>query len=96
MDEVLSWVTQKVLRKFPGWNNDGTDQITERMKAAASRRFPLRLQTAHMDLIAQGLAPKATLAWMLGIDEDEVEVDKPETPDADIDELARALRHVVT
>lgn len=95
-DQVLGWTTQKVLRRYPGWNDDGTDQITERMEAAASRRFPLELQAAHVELISQGRLPKATLAWMLDVDEDEIEIDEPDTPDADIDELARALGFVAT
>ncbi|MFH8252908.1 ImmA/IrrE family metallo-endopeptidase [Microbacterium sp. B2969] len=95
-DQMLGWTTQKILRRYPGWNDDGTDQITERMDAAASRRFPLELQAAHIELISQGRLPKATLAWMLDVDEDEIEIDEPDTPDADIDELARALGFVAT
>lgn len=91
VDEALGWTTQKVLRRFNGWNHDGTDQITERMDAAASRRFPIELQAAHVELVSQGRVPKATLAWMLDVDEAEIEIDEPDTPDADIDELARAL-----
>ncbi|WP_194410046.1 ImmA/IrrE family metallo-endopeptidase [Microbacterium cremeum] len=96
VDQMLGWTTQKILRRFPSWNHDGTDQITARMDAAASRRFPLELQAAHVELISQGRLPKATLAWMLDVDEDEIEIDEPDTPDADIDELARALGFVTT
>lgn len=96
VNQMLGWTTQKILRKFPSWNGDGTDQITERMDAAASRRFPLELQAAHVELISQGRLSKATLAWMLDVDEDEIEIDEPDTPDADIDELARALGFVAT
>ena len=41
---------------------------------AATRRFPLKLQEAHTDLIASGALHKGTLAWMLGIDPDAVEL----------------------
>lgn len=91
MNEILTWPTQRVLRRFPEWNDAGTDQITERMEAAAARRFPVELQTAHIERISDGRVPKATLAWMLGVDESEVEVDQPELPEPDGDELARAL-----
>lgn len=92
--EMLNWPTQRILRKFPGWNEGGTDKITERMEAAASRRFPLELQAAHVELVGEGRVPKATLAWMLGVDEDEIEIDVPELPEPDVDELARALGFV--
>ena len=69
--------TQAMLRRH--WNGSGAiDAITERMNDASSRRFPSRLQAAHLEAIGAGHAPKATLAWMLGIDESELEVDAPQ------------------
>lgn len=50
------------------------------MDAAATRRFPLALQEAHLALIARGSLPKSTLAWMLDVDEDSLEVDEPAPP----------------
>lgn len=88
---ALTWTTQKVLRRYPEWNSDTTDEVTARMEAAASRRFPFALQAAHVDLVSSGRVPKATLAWMLGVDEGEIEIEEPEPVWGDVDELAREL-----
>lgn len=95
VSEILTWTTQKVLRRFPDWNADGRDQVTERMDEAAARRFPIKLQTAHIALIEQGKLPKTTLAWMLDVDPEDVEIEGPDEPAPDIDELARLLGHSV-
>jgi hypothetical protein len=74
-------------------NNDGLDDlITTRMDRAAVRRFPVALLAAHVDAIGAGTAPKATLAWMLGVAESEVEVDEPPAEsEGDLEKLAREL-----
>jgi len=61
------------------------------MEQAAQRRFPLHLQEAHLKRIAAGAISSATLAWMLGIDPSMLEVDSPEVPEVDADDLAAAL-----
>ncbi|HEU5416853.1 MAG TPA: XRE family transcriptional regulator [Streptosporangiaceae bacterium] len=79
---VAEWAqqpTQRLLRRHWHPVEDG-DPITRRMDAAATRRFPLALQDAHLSLIAQGSLHKATLAWMLGVDADSLEVDEPTPP----------------
>ncbi|GAA2434602.1 helix-turn-helix domain-containing protein [Mycolicibacterium llatzerense] len=90
---VLVMSTQKLLRwHWAGLQEDGRDAITERMDEAAMRRFPLRLQEAHTDLIAEGSLGKGTLAWMLGIDAETLEVDEPPLPEpVDADQLAAEL-----
>ncbi|MBL7492278.1 ImmA/IrrE family metallo-endopeptidase [Frankia sp. AgB1.9] len=90
---VRTWAaqpTQRLLRRHrPG---DGcVDEITARMDAAAQRRFPRALQEEHLERIAAGALGKGTLAWMLGIDPDSLEVDTPAVPEVPIDDLARAL-----
>ena len=44
-----------------------------------------------MKLVATGAISKDTLAWMLGIEADSLEVDSPEIPEVDVDDLATAL-----
>ncbi len=93
ISQALQLSTQKLLRwHWAGQHDHGRDQITMRMDEAATRRFPLKLQEAHTDLIASGALHKGTLAWMLGIDPDALEVDEPPGPEPlDTDQLAAAL-----
>lgn len=90
---VQTWAkqtTQRLLRRR--WRSDsGRDEITLRMDAAAQRRFPVSLQEAHLKGIASGALGKGTLAWMLGIAPDALEVDSPSVPEVDVDDLAKAL-----
>ncbi|HET9896729.1 MAG TPA: ImmA/IrrE family metallo-endopeptidase [Streptosporangiaceae bacterium] len=92
---VAQWAakpTQRLLRLHLAADNDyRIDKITERMDQAAQRRFPLHLQEAHLKRIAAGAISSATLAWMLGIDPSMLEVDSPEAPEVDADDLAVAL-----
>lgn len=91
--DALKLTTQKLLRWYwAGQHDHGPDQITERIDEAATRRFPIKLQEAHTDLIADGRLHKGTLAWMLGIDRDTLEVDEPPQPEPiNTDTLAAAL-----
>jgi len=86
------WPTQRLLRCHWEFPEAAGDPITKRMDEAASRRFPLSLQDAHLGMIASGALGKGTLAWMLGIDADDLEVDMPAAgDDIDPDVLASAL-----
>ncbi|MCJ1704401.1 XRE family transcriptional regulator [Rathayibacter sp. VKM Ac-2926] len=68
--------TQRLLRRH--WStSDAGHPITSRMDAASTRRFPLALQDAHLAQISQGTVRKDTLAWMLGVDPVDLEVDEP-------------------
>ena len=90
---VARWAahpTQRLLRHHLPIESE-LDEITARMDAAAQRRFPLSLQEAHLKLVASGAISTATLAWMLGIDAAALEVDSPEIPEVDVDDLATAL-----
>lgn len=91
--EALALSTQKLMRwHWSGQHDHGGDQITERMDQAASRRFPLKLQQAHTNLIAQGKLHKRTLAWMLGVAPDSLECDEPPLPEPiSTEQLADAL-----
>ena len=92
-DVVSRWsrsATQRLLRYCLRLESR-TDEITERMDAAAQRRFPRALQEAHLERIASGAIGKATLAWMLAIDAATLDVDTPEIREADSDALAAAL-----
>jgi Zn-dependent peptidase ImmA (M78 family) len=82
--------TQRLLRRWLMLDSD-TDEITLRMDAASQRRFPIALQEAHLERVASGAIGKGTLAWMLGIDADALEVDAPDVPEVDVDDLTRAL-----
>lgn len=88
---VSQWAgqpTQRLLRRHWPHRNVKPDQITHRMDDAAIRRFPVTLQDAHLNLIAEGKAHKRTLAWMLGVEADTLEVDEPENASSS---AARAL-----
>ncbi|WP_164860170.1 ImmA/IrrE family metallo-endopeptidase [Rathayibacter iranicus] len=78
-DYLETWSTQptqRLLRRHWKTSEPG-DPITVRMDAASTRRFPLALQHAHIAQIAQGTVRKDTLAWMLGVDPVDLEVDEP-------------------
>jgi IrrE N-terminal-like domain len=90
---VARWAvhpTQRLLRQHLRIES-GFDEITARMDGASQRRFPLGIQEAHLELIASGAISTATLAWMLGIDADALEVDSPEIAEVDVDDLATAV-----
>ncbi|WP_163549268.1 helix-turn-helix domain-containing protein [Candidatus Frankia nodulisporulans] len=92
VDEWVGQTTQRLLRRH--WaSRTGDDEITTRMQAAARRRFPLELTEAHLARIATGALGKETLAWMLGVDPDEVEVDTPSVPEVNVDDLVEVLGH---
>lgn len=93
-DVVREWAgqpTQRLLRRHWAASDKGRDEITLRMDAAASRRFPLALQDEHLKKIESGLLGKESLAWMLDIDPDALEVDVPSVSEVDVDDLAKAL-----
>lgn len=77
--DLLQMSTQGLLRRH--WRFESlADEITLRMQAASLRHFPLWIQEAHLDRIAEGAIPKGTLAWMLGVAEDELDVETPNPP----------------
>jgi hypothetical protein len=96
-DLVANWATQptqRLLRYHWESPDADTDLITKRMDDAAARRFPLSLQDAHLAMIARGELGKGTLAWMLGIAPEALEVDIPApVEEFDTDALATALGH---
>nr|WP_157773603.1 XRE family transcriptional regulator [Brachybacterium vulturis] len=77
VETALAWTTQKLLRRHWTGANAG-DPITRRMTEAGERRFPAWLQEAHLERIAEGAVGKGTLAWMLGVPSDSLEVDEPD------------------
>ena len=92
-ERVAYWAshaTQRLLRYHLSIDSE-LDAITERMDEASQRRFPLTLQEAHLEGVASGAIGRGALAWMLGIDAGALEVDSPEVPEVDLDELASAL-----
>lgn len=89
---LLDCATQALLRRARSWSHAFGDQITERMDAAATRRFPLVLQEAHEEKVETGQLGPAYLAWMRGVSEvwiaDEYE---PHNGGPSVDELAAEL-----
>jgi hypothetical protein len=78
VDEWGEQATQRLLRRhLPRSASSAGDAITARMAQAATRRFPLALQEAHLRRIAAGELGKESLAWMLDVDPDVLEVDAP-------------------
>jgi Zn-dependent peptidase ImmA (M78 family) len=82
--------TQRLLRRHLSIDSE-LDEITIRMDEAAQRRFPRSLQEAHLERVASGAIGRATLAWMLGVDAETLDVDSPEIPEIDAGDLAAAL-----
>src|SRR5699024_11423974 len=76
ISDALELTPQALLRRY--WHGGEGDPITERMTKAATRRFPDWIKAAHLEKIAQGNLGKETLAWMLGIEPSEIEVEEPE------------------
>lgn len=102
----LSLATQRLLRAnpsaadmplpAPGYfaqaASSNEDPITTRMTQSAERRFPAGLIRAHLEGIASGQLNKATLAWMLEVTPDDLDVDEPESrPDVPVDEFITAM-----
>lgn len=80
VDVALELKTQTLLRKHWRATRAG-DPITERTTAATARAFPAWLRAAHLDEIAAGRIGKGTLAWMLELDPELLQVDEPAPPD---------------
>jgi Zn-dependent peptidase ImmA (M78 family) len=98
--ELLAQPTQRLLRHHgtqPLREDDSglffvvKDEITVRMEDAATRRFPKSLEEAHLDKIASGELGTGTLAWMLGIAPEQLEVETPDDLKVDLEDLAGAL-----
>lgn len=89
--EWMGQKTQRLLRRHWRCPEPGLDAITARMDEAARRRFPQPLLRAHVDLVESGAISARTLAWMLDVAVDELEVEPPARPGGDVDELAVGL-----
>lgn len=76
---ALETSTQTFLRRY--WDAPDAMAITNRMTQCAERKFPDWLITSHVEKIAKGDLAKGTLAWMLGVSEDNLEVEEPELSD---------------
>ena len=76
---LLDLSTQRLLRRYWKQSEPG-DPITERMTRASARTFPSWLKDAHLEGVALGKLQKGTLAWMLGVDPETLEVDEPSVP----------------
>ncbi|GAA2166880.1 ImmA/IrrE family metallo-endopeptidase [Pedococcus bigeumensis] len=76
---------------YPGTPFAVIDPITHRFNAAAERRIPEALIAAHLDGIAAGRLNKGTLAWLLEVTPDEVEVEEPLPETMTTDQLMSAL-----
>jgi Zn-dependent peptidase ImmA (M78 family) len=92
LKRLLAAPTQRLLRSARSWSHAFGDEITERMDAAARRRFPLPLQEAHERRIEAGEIGPAYLAWMRGVDEQWIaDAYEPVGSGVDVEDLARAL-----
>ncbi len=77
--QALENNTQRLLRHhWEGADQPGADAITDRMTRASQRYFPVWLRNAHLDRIAVGAQTKGSLAWMLGVDADTLDVEMPQ------------------
>jgi len=89
----LSMNTQALLRRSGIFRDESSDLITERMRAASSRRFPEHLLSAHGDAVSEGRIGASVLAWMLGVPAAELDeqLAPPIETNVDVDELAIQL-----
>lgn len=92
---IREWATQptqRLLRLYWSGAVDHPDPITQRMEQAAIRKFPSGLVEAHVKLIASGDIGSGTLAWMLEVDRETLDVDAPALPALpDSEDVAEAL-----
>lgn len=96
VSELLTQTTQAVIRRHysPGSRSVFSDEMGDRMQAASTRRFPGELLEAHSRGVEAGRLHVGSLAWMLGVAEDEIEPLREEVTVAiESDELARLLGH---
>ena len=92
VDSLLAKRTQGLLRHH--WiqpEDEPGDAITLRMDAAAARRFPLIVQDAHLTLIAEGRVGKSSLAWMLGVPPEDLDVEVPAPSQIEVQTVLRDL-----
>ncbi|MDF2581287.1 MAG: hypothetical protein K0S49_2866 [Microbacterium sp.] len=92
-ERVGSWLqmaTPQFLRHkaFPAsrWT-----EVTERERASRARRFPTTLTQRLEDGVASGRVNPRTLAWVAGVDVEDLEVRPPEQPRVPTEDLAAAL-----
>ncbi|MTG88644.1 ImmA/IrrE family metallo-endopeptidase [Cellulosimicrobium sp. BIT-GX5] len=90
---VVTWLrmaTPQFLRHraFPAsrWT-----EVTDRERASRARRFPTALIQKLEDGVAAGRVNPRTLAWVAGVEVEDLEVLPPDQPDTSTDELAAAL-----
>lgn len=65
--------------------------VAIRTQRAAERRFPEALIAAHMEAVAVGKVAKETLAWMLDVSPEEIDVHPPQPTGLNLDDLAAEL-----
>lgn len=86
--DAMACKTQGFLRRY--WSMpQGPDPITQRMERAAERRLPTELISKLESAVVEGRAPARSLAFALGVTEDDLEIDL--TPVADPAEDVRLL-----
>lgn len=86
----LRRTTQAFLRRH--WlASESGDPITLRMTSAATRSFPNRVVRACLDGVATGQVRKSLLAWVLGVDEDSLDVEEPQIESMDGEALMDLL-----
>lgn len=88
--EWLEMATPTFLRHkaFPA--SRWTD-VTDRERSARTRRFPTTLTQRLEDGVVSGRVNPGTLAWVLGVDVEDLEVQPPEPRSLSTDDLAAAL-----
>lgn len=65
--------------------------VAARTQRAAERRFPEALIAAHMEAASTGKVAKETLAWMLDVSPEEIEVHPPQSASVNLDDMAAEL-----
>ncbi|WP_255799411.1 XRE family transcriptional regulator [Mycobacteroides abscessus] len=100
-DSVTRWSgsggTFRLLRSagkdLEGNGSESEHLVAARSLEASKRRFPVSLQEAHMKRIASGELGKETLAWMMGVQSDQlIDIDEPPEPrTVDPGDLAKML-----
>ena len=81
---ILGTPTPRLIRDSLSPKVASSDDVIERMARSARRRFPQRLLNDLREAVELGRAPHASLAWALGVPEEE-------NPDEELEELALDL-----
>lgn len=92
-ERVREWLTLSTtdLVRLHALDASEWKSFAERQREAAARRFPASLTYAHEEAVASGAIGKGTLAWMLDVSPETLEVSEPSPAPRDTTEDLAAM-----